>query len=221
MKNNIIIIGSSGHAKVIIDIIEKENRYSIIGLVDNNRKTGEETLGYKIIGKDRNIPTLMKKHSLAGGIIAIGDNWIRKQVSDKIKAIAPSFRFITAIHPNAQIGKNVQIGDGTAIMAGVIINPDSRVGRHCILNTNSSLDHDCNLSDFSSLAPNVTTGGNVKIGKYSAVSLGANIIHGITINEHAIIGAGAVVIKDVPKLCINYGVPSKVMRTREIGEKYL
>jgi len=218
---NIIIIGSSGHAKVIIDIVEKEKKFNIIGLIDKFRKIDEETLGYKIIGKEEDIPILIKKHNLDGGIIAIGDNWMRSKVYENIKFIQPDFNFVPTIHPSAQIAKNVTVGNGTAIMAGVIVNSNLSIGNHCILNTNSSLDHDSVMEDFSSLAPNATTGGNVKIGKFSAISLGANIINGIIIEEQSVIGAGSVVLKNIPKFSIAYGIPAKVIRDRKAGEKYL
>lgn len=77
------------------------------------------------------------------------------------------------------------------------------------------------MEDFSSLAPNATTGGNVKIGKFSAISLGANIIHGIKIEEQTVVGTGSVVLKDIPKFSIVYGIPAKIIRRREDGDKYL
>jgi sugar O-acyltransferase (sialic acid O-acetyltransferase NeuD family) len=218
---NIIIIGSSGHAKVIIDIIEKENKYQIIGLLDKFKKVGEEVLGYKLIGEEKDIPGLIENYGLVGGLIAVGDNWTRKNIYEKIKLIAPNFQFIKAIHPNAQIARNVQIDNGTVVMGGAVINTNAIIKNHCILNTNSSLDHDCFMDDFSSLAPNATIGGNVTIGRFSAVSLGANVIHGITIKEHTVIGAGSVVLKDIPEFSIAYGIPAKVIRKREAGEKYL
>jgi sugar O-acyltransferase (sialic acid O-acetyltransferase NeuD family) len=218
---NIIIIGASGHAKVIIDIIEKEKKYNIIGLIDEFKETGETILDYKIIGKEKDLPFLIKKHSLVGGVIAIGDNWIRSKVCGKIKLIEPSFEFVSTIHPSVQIGKNVKIGAGTVIMPGVIINACSLVGTHCILNTNSSLDHDSEMGDFSSLAPNVSTGGNVRIGDFSAISIGATIIHGITIKEQTVIGAGSVVLKNIQDFSVAYGVPASVVKKRKAGEKYL
>lgn len=218
---NIIIIGSSGHAKVIIDIVEKENKYNIAGLTDKFREKDEEVSGYRIIGKEEDIAKLLKKHNISGGIIAIGDNWTRSRVCENIKSIRPDFRFVTAIHPSAQTAKDVEIGNGTVVMAGAIINSSSSVGEHCIINTNSSLDHDSVMKDFSSLAPNVTTGGNVEIGKFSAISLGAKIIHGIRIGEQTVIGAGSVVLKDVSSFSVACGIPAKVIRKREAGDKYL
>jgi acetyltransferase-like isoleucine patch superfamily enzyme len=106
-------------------------------------------------------------------------------------------------------------------MAGTVVNSDSRIGAHCIFNTKASLDHDCVMDDFSSLAPSVTVGGVVRIGAFSAISLGANIIHGRSIGAHTVIGAGALVWSDMPDHCVAYGVPAKMIRLRAEGEKYL
>ena len=220
-KQKVIIVGSSGHSKVIIDIFEKENKYQIVGLLDAFRKIGEETLGYKVIGKEDNLPDLLSKNPNCKIFIAIGDNWIRKKVMDKIVEIVPNIDFATTIHPSAQIGKNVQIGNGTAIMAGAIINSATTIGDFTIINTKASIDHDCIMLNFSSLAPNVTTGGSVSIGEFSAISIGATIKHGISIGKHSVIGAGALLMKNCGDNLIMYGIPAKEIRKREIGEKYL
>lgn len=218
---NIIIVGSSGHAKVVIDIIEKEGTYNIVGLIDSFRQVGETSFGYQILGTEEQLPAFVETYDLYGGFIAIGDNWKRYLVAEKIKALIPRFQFITAIHPSAQIARGVEIGNGSVLMAGAIVNSDSKVGNFCILNTKSSLDHDSIMGDFSSLAPNATTGGNVSIGAFSAVSLGANIIHRKIIGKHTVIGAGSVVLNDIPDFCVAYGVPAKVIRKRREGDKYL
>lgn len=146
---------------------------------------------------------------------------MRCNISKKIKTIYPGFRFIKAIHPSAQIAKDVTVGDGTVIMGGVIVNPCSSVGRFCILNTNSSLDHDSVMEDFSSLAPQATTGGNCRIGSYSAVSIGAVLSHCIQVGEHTIVGAGSTVLNNIDSFKVAYGTPAKLVRTRNQGDKYL
>lgn len=220
-NKNIVIIGSSGYAKVILDIMQKEGKYNIVGLLDRNRKVGEETMGYKILGQEEDLPKLISEFQIIGGVIAIGDNYIRFKVSELIRSVSPNFKFVNAIHPNSSIGAEVQIGDGTVIMAGVIINPFSKIGDFCILNTNSSIDHDSIMEDFTSLAPGVTTGGKCTIGKFSVISIGATIIHNIEIGEHTIIGAGSLVVKSLSSNIVAYGLPAKEIRKREIGEKYL
>jgi sugar O-acyltransferase (sialic acid O-acetyltransferase NeuD family) len=219
--DKILLIGASEHAKVVMDIIEKEGRYKILGLIDTYKPVGEEVFGYKILGAEDTLVDIFKSGEVIGGIITIGDNWTRHRVVGKIKSLAPEFNFVTAIHPSATIARGVTIGAGTVLMAGVIVNSDSKIGTHCILNTRSALDHDCEMGDFSSLAPGVTTGGKVSIGAFSAISLGANIIHGVKIGEHTVLGAGSVAIKDIPNHCVAYGVPARVMRKREAGDKYL
>lgn len=220
-KENIIVFGASGHAKVVIDIIEKENKYNIVGLIDTFKPKNYSILGYKILGTEDDLPLLMKQHQFKAGIIAIGDNWIRKKMYDKIVSIVPNFKFISAIHPNAVIGKNTKIGKGTVIMPGAIVNIDTRVGDFCILNTKSSLDHDCVIRKFSSLAPDATVGGNVNIGAYSAICLGARVIQDITIGKHSVIGAAAMVNRDIEDYKMAFGVPAKVVKTIKQGEKYL
>lgn len=220
-KEKVIIIGSSGHSKVIIDIFEKRGNYDIIGLIDNSREIGESTLGYNIIGNESVLPSYIGNNPGCKIFIAIGDNWIRGKVKQNLSNILPDLEFAFAIHPSAQIAKNVEIGQGTAIMAGAIINSSSQIGECCIVNTKASLDHDNVLGNFASLAPNATTGGNVNIGEFSAIGISATVKHGITIGAHSIIGAGSLVLKNCDDYNVQFGVPAKKIRTRQIGEKYL
>lgn len=220
-KEQILIVGASGHAKVIIDIIEKEGKYDIAGLIDGNKKVGDELLGYKILGNESHIPELIKTGLEFSVIIAIGDNWTRHLVKEKIKETTPNVKFASAIHPSAQLAKGVKIGKGAVIMAGAVINSDTEIGDFTIVNTNASIDHDGHMLPFSSLAPGVTVGGNVTIGSFSAVSIGAVVKHKILIGDHSVIGAGSVLLSDCENNSIMYGVPAKKIRTRDIGEKYL
>lgn len=220
-KPEVLIVGSSGHSKVVIDIFEKEDKFRIVGLIDSYRKIGEDTLGYKVVGTPADLPNLVSKNPSCKLFIAIGDNWTRKKVRDEVLSIIPNIEFATAIHPSAQIGKNVRVGNGVAIMAGSIVNCDTSVGDFTIINTKASIDHDGKMLQFSSLAPNATTGGNVTIGEFSAISIGATIKHGVTIGNHSIIGAGALLMKDCGEHVIMHGVPAIEIRKRKTGEKYL
>ncbi len=215
----IIIAGSGGHAKVIIDILEKLDRYDIIGFIDGFKAKGTSVYGYEVLGDESYIQD--NHNTIDGGIVAIGDNWVRSKVVSRILAIHTQFKFITAVHPSATIARGVTVGDGTVIMAGSVINSDTVIGEHCILNTKSSVDHDCTVRDFVTIAPNATTGGNVKIGNFSTVSLGANIIHSREIGAHTIIGAGSNVLSDIGSFTVAYGTPARVIRSREQGENYL
>lgn len=219
--DNIVIVGSSGHAKVIIDIVEQEGRYKIAGLLDRYRKLGEHTLGYQILGREEDLPELTAKHALRGVIVAVGDNFIRSEVAARVGEICLDLPFVSAIHPKASIAKNASIGEGTVIMAGVAINPCCSIGRFCIVNTNSSIDHDSVMEDFSSLAPGVATGGNCRIGGYSAVGIGAVLVHDIRIGEHTVIGAGSTALNNIDSFKLAYGTPATAIRDRKPGDKYL
>ena len=219
--NKVVIVGASEHGKVVADVIEHEGKFVILGWIDSHKPAGGEFFGYPMLGAEDVLLDLWRRREIVGGLVAIGDNWTRGRVAEKICSLAPDFAFVTAVHPSAQIARGASVGAGTALMAGVIVNSDSRIGAHCILNTRASLDHDCIMDDFSSLAPGVTVGGVARIGMYSAVSLGANIIHGKNIGAHTVVGAGALVQKDIPDHCVAYGVPARVVRPRAEGERYL
>lgn len=219
MKNNVVVIGSGGHAKVVIDIIECMNQYTIYGIIDPFRTPGEMVNGYRVLGNETILAEI--ENELIGGIVAIGDNWIRSQVVSKIKMVSPCFQYIKAIHPASVIAKSSTIGAGTVVMAGAVINSNCRIGDHCIINTRSSVGHDNLIGNFATIAPGVTIGGNVIIGDFSAVLLGANIIHSKRIGNHTIIGAGSTVLSDIKSYKVAYGVPAKIIRVRKEGEKYL
>lgn len=218
---NIIIFGASGHGSVVLDIIESEGQFQPVGFIDSYKRKGIVIHGYEIIGNEYDLPFLIEKLNIYGGIVAIGDNWSRKIMVNRILKIVPRFHFINAIHPAAVIGKNVQIGQGTVIVPGTIVNANAQIGDHCILNTSSSLGHDSILSDFSSLAPRVCTGGALNLGVCSAISMGASVIENITIGKHSVVGAGALVLNDVPDYVVAFGSPAKVMRQRRIDDPYL
>ena len=221
MIKNIILIGASGHAKVIIDIVEKQNVFKIIGLIDTFKETGTRVDDYTILGTEDELPKLIIEYKIFGGIIAIGDNFLRMKIAQKITTIIPDFQFVTAIHPKAIISKKVLICDGSVIMAGVVVNNNSYIGKHTILNTNSSVDHDCIIREFSSIAPGAILGGNVEINICSAISLGANVIENMNIGKHSIVGAGALVVNSIGDNKIAYGIPAKNIRQRKPSEKYL
>ncbi|KRG15748.1 hypothetical protein ACA30_03960 [Virgibacillus soli] len=212
----IIIFGASGHAKVIIDILEKQKKYKIAGLfVDTSELIGTNLMGYPIIDQISSFGTFNK------GIIAVGDNYGRNKVANKIMKINQDFQFISAIHPDSIIGKDVKIGNGTVVVAGAIINANAIIGKHCIINTNSSVGHDVYVGNYSTVAPGAAIGGNVTIGELATVSMGSTVIQKVKIGDGTLIGAGSTVIRDVPGGVLAFGSPAKIIRERKINEKYV
>lgn len=207
----VVIYGASGHGKVIADIIEKSGGTVTAFVDDDSALWGKPFFGAPLWD---GMKELLAQHKKSVGefsvIVAIGKNDVRQTVSEKLKAAGVVFA--RAIHPSAQIGKEVKIGEGTVIMAGGIINPGSRVGSHCIINTAATVDHDCIISDYVHLSPGAHLGGTVQIGRDSWVGVGASIINNISIGDRVIIGAGAVVIRDVEDCCVVVGNPATLLK---------
>jgi sugar O-acyltransferase (sialic acid O-acetyltransferase NeuD family) len=218
---NIVVAGASGQAKIVVDVLERTVQYQVIGYVDTYKEAGTWWYGYPILGTEKDLPLLIKKHCITGVMLGVGDNWLRSQMVERIQASVPELDFVSAIHPSSLIARGVVIGKGTLMMAGVVVNSDARIGEFCTLCTRSSLDHDSTMGNFSSLAPNVATGGGVSIANFAAIGLGASIIHGVSIGEHTIVGAGSAVIGSLPGYTVAYGTPARVIRPRIAGEHYL
>ena len=217
---NIVIIGSSGHAGVVIDAIERAAKYRIVGIIDSFKAPGDSCLGYPVLGSEALLPGILAQHDVFGGIVAIGDNWTRYKMVTRIRSAVPDFRFVTAIHPSAEVALRARVGDGSVLLAGATVCASATVGEFCILNTRSSLDHDGVMGSYASLAPAATTGGRVTIKPFAAVMLGANIIDSVSIGEHAVIGVGSIVLQDIPDLVVAYGQPARIIRARQPGDPY-
>ena len=218
---NIVLFGSSGHAKVIADIIEQEGLYKIQGLIDMNQSSGTKCFGHEVLGSDDEVPKLIKEHDIEGGIIGVGDNWVRHLIAQKILKMIPDFHFVKAVHPTAQIARQVNLKRGTVVMAGAAINSGSEIGDFCIINTHSSIDHDNIFEDYSSIMPNAVTGGNVRVGAFSVIGMGASILQEVKIGTHTIIGVGSVVLNSTDDFSVVIGSPAKVKKTRNKGDAYL
>ncbi|WP_422006218.1 acetyltransferase [Roseivirga pacifica] len=201
-----ILIGASGHAKVIIDILEKSD-VKVDYLVDANPDI-KELVGYRVLNERGYVPLSEAEH-----IISIGANPIRKKLAEQFEV-----PYGWAIHPDAILGDDVTVGQGTVIMAGAIVNPSTQIGNHCIINTAASVDHDCEVHDYVHISPNATLCGGITVGEGTQVGAGATIIPGIKIGKWATVGAGAVVIKDVPDYATVVGNPAVVIKTKD-GEK--
>ncbi|OBX27188.1 sugar O-acyltransferase (sialic acid O-acetyltransferase NeuD family) [Gelidibacter algens] len=218
---NILIYGASGHAKMIVDSIQKNHTYAMKGFIDSYKLINEVVFGHSIIGDLKQLPDIVKQLNIEGIVIGIGDNSTRKAAYQKIKKIAPQLEFVSIIHPSATIALDVSIPEGTVIMPNAVINANAKVGRFCILNTASTLGHDCKMADFSSLASGVTVAGSVQIGAGSAVCLGATIIQNLTIGDNTVIGAGSLVLKSIGNNKMAYGAPIHTIKDRSPNSKYL
>ena len=217
----ILLFGGGNQVHYTIDIIEKENKYEIAGIIDSVHPIGSERYGYKVLGRQDDLINIVNQYQIDAGLITIGDNYSRSIVYDSIIKQMPSFEFVNAIHPSVIIGKNVEIGFGVVIMAGVIINPLSKIGNFTFFATGCQIEHDCVIEDYASVSAGSVMGGYVSIGTFSAITLGVVILDRLKIGKNSVIGSGSLVLKDIPDNVLAYGNPINKIRAREIGEKFL
>jgi hypothetical protein len=140
-----VIFGSSGHASVVVDIIERAGAHRIVGLLDDTKPKGMIELGYPILGGCADLAEVIRLHNPAGFFVAIGDNWNRSVIAGKIRELAPALPAITAVHPSAQIARIAELRPGAAVMAGAVVNSNASIGAFCIVNTGATVDHDSYL----------------------------------------------------------------------------
>ncbi len=200
-----IVYGASGQGKVIMDIIDSINSESIDFIIDDNPEI-IELQDYKV---KHQITAEMSDKKF---VLAVGNNKIRKDLSQRL--IGEFCKPI--IHPSATVGKYVEIGKGTVLMANAILNPSVIIGNHCIINTGAIIEHDVELRDFVHISPGAIITGNVSIGEGTHIGAGATIIPGIKIGNWVTVGAGSVVINDIPDYSVVVGNPGKVIKFNKI-----
>lgn len=194
--NKLIIIGASGHGKVVADIAAL-NGYKDIVFLDDDEEI-KECAGWPVVGKSTEAPE-------GEVFVAVGNPKTRKRLMELYKdRIQP-----TLIHPRAVVANGVEIGDGAVIMAGAVVNPGVKIGNGVIVNTSSSIDHDCFVGDYSHISVDAHLCGTVRVEDNVWVGAGATVINNIDICRNCTIGAGAVVIKNINQSGTYVGVPAK------------
>ena len=195
------LYGASGHARVIIDIIQSSTSYEIQGLFDDY--SSEESMFSIPVLKDNSILSPADKL-----IISIGNNQKRKSIATRLEG-----NFITAIHKTAIISQlHTVIGAGSVVMPSAVVNANTTIGKHCIINTGSIIEHDCTIENYVHISPNAALAGGVTVGEGTQIGIGANVIPNVTIGKWAIIGAGSTVLSDVPDNCVYVGSPAKFIK---------
>lgn len=199
----IVLIGASGHGKVCAEIAELTG-YNGIRFLDDNREL-TECGGHPVVGAQDDFRKYMGDGTAF--FVSIGNSQTRKRIQTEIEAAGG--RVATLVHPKSTISKDVKIGDGTAIMAGAVVNAGTTIGRGAIVNTSSSIDHDCVIGDYSHVAVGAHICGTVAIGTGVWIGAGATISNNLSICDGCMVGAGAVVIHDITISDKYIGVPAK------------
>jgi sugar O-acyltransferase (sialic acid O-acetyltransferase NeuD family) len=206
--DSIIILGGGGHAKVVVSILRKLFRFSILGYTDV--KNNGALLGVPYLGSDVELTKYADEHEKLNAALAVGQVGLgraRCSLWEKLQTLAVAFPPI--ISPSAIVNEDVSIGEGTVAMDGVVINSCACIGRGAIVNTKSVIEHDVILDDWVHVAPGATVCGGVKVGRYSMIGAGATIIEGRQITTDCIVGAGATVIHDLTEPGVYVGCPAR------------
>ncbi|WP_280671513.1 MULTISPECIES: acetyltransferase [unclassified Dysgonomonas] len=191
------LYGAGGHAKVIIDILKSMN-ISVTSVYDDNLSISE-VLGTPVVHDKVSSPL----------IISIGNNAIRKKVEEKLQNI----NYGKALATSAIISDTALIENGTVVMQGVVIQSSVKIGRHAIINTGATVDHDCIIHDFVHIAPGCNLCGNVEVGEGTFIGAGTVIIPGVKVGKWCVVGAGSVIRKNIPDNVMAVGNPCKIYKT--------
>lgn len=207
---DIIIIGAGGFGREVAWLIEDINNinkeWNIVGFVDDNANAKDENLnGYELVG---DIDWLMNQSYYVTS--AIGNPSVNKKIMDKLAT--SENKYATLIHPSVICSDTSSIGEGSIICAGNIITVNATIGKHVIINLDSTIGHDATINDYTVILPSVNVSGHVVLEKGVSVGTGSAIIQGLTVGENTIIGAGSVVVKDLPANCTAVGSPAKPIK---------
>ena len=203
--SGVYILGASGHGKVVLSIFRSGN-IAVAGFFDDAPGfAGRNIWGVPVLGDFNAFGGLFVPQA----VIAVGNGLIRRRISERFDDQA---KWIVAVHTTAWIDSSVRVGSGAVVCAGAVVQPDTTLGEHCIINTGATVDHDCRIGSFSHVCPGVHLGGNVTIGEGAWLGIGSQAVQGITIGRNALIGAGATVVGDIPDNAVAMGTPARVTR---------
>lgn len=204
MTQEVIILGAGGHARVVADIVRAMG-LRIHGFL--NDLEPQHFPGLNLIGRISDLPIFAADYAF---VCAIGSYIVRKTIMEEHQV-----RWLTAVHSSAVIAPDAVIGAGTVVMANAVINPGSTIGRGCIINTAATVDHDCELGDYVHLSPGVHLAGTVRVGEGTWLGIGSVVGNNLSICGHAIIGAGAAVVRDIRESGTYVGVPAKLLDKKD------
>lgn len=208
---DIVILGSGGLAREIAWLIDENNKikkeWNILGYISQDSVIDEKEK-YSIIGNDE---WLQGYKGTIYAVCAIGNEKIRKNIVHKYKKYN-NIKFPPIISHQAILSNEILIGEGTIICAGVIITINVRIGAHCIINLNSTIGHDTVLEDYVTINPGTNISGGCVIETECNIGTGTKLIQNIRIGENTIIGAGSVVVREIPKGVIAVGCPARQIK---------
>lgn len=210
---DLLIIGAGGFGRETAWLVERINannpEWKLLGFIDDNPEmTGKELNGYKVLGTTENL----KDYPDAYVVCSIANAKVRKHIVESIKTKSPNRKFATLIDPTVEKSDYVSIGEGTVICMHTIISVNIEIAEHVIITSGCTIGHDAKVSDFVTFYPNATASGFTAVGECTELGTGMQVIQGISIGSSSIVGAGSVVIRDIPDKCTAVGNPAKPIK---------
>lgn len=204
MSEKVIVIGASGHGKVVADIVRRSGD-TLLGFLDDNGALPSEIAGIPVLGRVADYTGYPE----ASFVVGIGNSDVREKIARQLNNV----RWYTAIHPSAVVSAlETKIGVGSVIMANAVINPSAHIGEHSIINTAAVVEHDNHIGSFAHISVGAKLGGTVSVGNHTWVGIGAAISNNMSICDHCTIGAGAVVIRDIKESGTYVGIPARKIK---------
>ncbi|MGE3180244.1 MAG: acetyltransferase [Phycisphaerae bacterium] len=216
-NRRIIIIGAGGHGRVVLDILLQQRRNHVVGFLDSNPAIrGRRIDGIPVYGALDDLPRFAAELECDGVIVAIGDNGVRRGFARTI--MQSGIELVNAIHPSANLASNVTVGKNVVIAAGVVVCANCQIGDSTILNTGCIVDHQTMVGEGCHVCPGVRIAGRVRVEPGAFLGIGATVVPNVSIGCEAIVGAGAVVLEDVPALATVVGVPARTVQLASASE---
>lgn len=208
---DIVILGSGGFGREVHWLIEEINnvkpQWNLLGYVDDIHPIGELINGFPVLGT-----TEWLNNQELNVVCAVGDPDTKKMILDKLNSSKNTYPIL--IHPDVKYSSSVKFGEGSIICAGNILTVNIEIGKHVIINLDCTVGHDALIDDYSTILPSVNVSGNVIIEKCVSVGTGTQIIQGVKIGKHTIIGAGSVVTKEIEPNVVAVGIPARPIKQR-------
>lgn len=216
----LFLIGGGTNLLTCKEMAEDAGFY-IQGILDTVHEVGTVLHGLSVLGTQRDIKKLSKEYDTHSVVITIGDNYIRSLIHAYLITAMPDLTYPNLIHNSVVISKSAELGVGVVLQAGCIVNPGAKIGDHTLFLTGAHVEHDVKVGNYASISAGSLTGGKVEIGELSAITMGVTVFDRVKIGSNVVIGSGSVVTGDLPDNVLAYGTPAKVIRKRELGERFL
>ena len=207
----LVLIGGGGHAKVVLDMAEDCAELEVVGYFDRDAGTSAQ-LPAPFLGDVSHLARLAAQ-GIRKVFIAIGDNLLRSQLAEMV--VGQGFELVNIVSRHAMVSRRAELCTGIAVMPGAIINAYARIGEGCVINTGATVDHDCKIGAWAHLGPQTGLAGGVEVGEGTYMGVGVRVIPRISIGAWTTVGAGAVVVRNLPERVLAVGVPARILRRLE------